>query len=428
MPLNIQIINTGSELMLGRVLNAHQQWLCRELADMGYVVNRQVAVDDSAEAIRQVVRDALSIADLIITTGGLGPTSDDRTRDVTASLLERELHEDLKVLENIKEFFAKRQRPMPVLTKVQALVPEGARVLPNAHGTAPGLIIEVMPNPSHQERKPSCLIMLPGPPRELRPMFSEQVAPFIRLKFPLATPFVCCTLKTIGLGESLVQEKIAGPLKSLTETGLEVGYCARIGEVDVRLVAQTGDAQQKVSEAERLIRQVLGRYIFGTDDEDLEAILIGLLTERKLTLAVAESCTGGRIADHLTNIPGASAVFLCGFVTYSNQAKMTLLGVKSETLAAHGAVSEQVACEMAEGARQRTGATFALAVTGIAGPTGGSTEKPVGTVFIALASARKTVVLKQGNAYDRETFKQVTARQALNLLRRKLLAEPTPPH
>jgi len=420
--LNIQIINTGSELMLGRVLNTHQQWLCRKLADLGYPVSRQVAVDDSAEAIQAAVREALATADLLITTGGLGPTSDDRTRDLIAALLGRKLHEDAAILARIEAFFASRKRPMPAMTKIQAQVPEGALVLPNAHGTAPGLAIDISPNSFRQNRNPSWLVMLPGPPRELHPMFSEQVAPLLKTKFPLAAPFVCRTLKTTGLGESVVQEQIAGPLHSLTEAGLEIGYCARVGEVDVRLVAQGQHASRQVAEGERIIRSLIGRHVFGQDDDELETVLVRLLTARKQTVAVAESCTGGRIADRFTNVPGASAVFLCGLITYSNDAKQRLLGVCAETLAAHGAVSEPVAKEMAQGARERCGADYALSVTGIAGPSGGTAEKPVGTVFIALATAQHTFVLNPMNPYDRETFKQVTSQQALELLRRTILA------
>src|SRR5947209_2386543 len=340
--------------MLGRVLNTHQQWLCRQLADLGYRVRRQVAVDDSAHDIQQAVREGLATADLLITTGGLGPTSDDRTRDLIAELLDCKLRENPEVLLRIEQFFAQRKRPIPAMTKVQALVPEGAVVLHNAHGTAPGLIIEISPNRFAPEPKSTWMVMLPGPPRELRPMFTDQVVPFLRGKFPLAAPFVCRTLKTTGLGESVVQEKIAEPLQALINLGLELGYCARVGEVDVRVVAHGQDASQKVAEAERIIRSLIGRHVFGEDDDTLELAVSKLLAERKQTLAVAESCTGGRIADRLTNVPGASALFLFGFVTYSNEAKKSLIGVRAETLQAHGAVSEAVAREMAQGARQRS--------------------------------------------------------------------------
>jgi nicotinamide-nucleotide amidase len=419
--LNIELINTGAELMLGRVLNLHQQWLCRRLADLGYVVQRQVAISDAAPEIIGAVREALGRAELVIVTGGLGPTSDDRTRDAIAELIGRKLHEDATVLANIERFFTSRKRPMPLATRVQALVPDGAMVLPNAHGTAPGLCMEVNPNRFRESGETAWLVMLPGPPRELQPMFSGQVIPWLREKFPLRAPFACVTLRTTGIGESIVEEKIAGPLKALTDSGLEIGYCARVGEVDIRLTARGPGAEEKVAQAEEIISPLLSHYIFGRDDEQLETVILRLLTERKETLALAESCTGGRIADRLTNVPGASAVLLCGLVTYSNEAKQKVLGLRAETLAAHGAVSEAVAREMAEGARRLSGADYVLSVTGIAGPSGGTAEKPVGTVFIALATAQHTFVLNPLNAYDRETFKEVTSRQALELLRRTIL-------
>lgn len=415
----VELINTGSELMLGRVLNTHQQWLCRRLADLGYVVARQVAVQDTGSDIGQAVREALARADLVIATGGLGPTSDDLTRDVIAQLLRKELREDVAVLAHIRHFFESRKRPMPERTKVQSLVPEGATVLPNPHGTAPGLAMEVRPNPFRPDGRPTWLIMLPGPPRELRPMFADSVVPLLRRVLPLASGFVCRTLRTTGIGESVVQEKIGEPLRRWVEAGLDLGYCARPGQVDVRLAAQGESAERRVGEAEAVVRELLGPFIYGVEDEDLETVIVRLLTERKATLALAESCTGGCIANRVTNVPGASVVLLAGLVTYCNAAKQRLLGVQADTLARHGAVSEAVAREMAEGARWQTQADYALSVTGIAGPGGGTPEKPVGTVFIALTGPSGTVVEHHFNPYDRETFKQVTAQQALELLRRK---------
>jgi nicotinamide-nucleotide amidase len=417
--MRIEILNTGSELLLGRVLNTHQQWLCRQLADRGYTVDRQTCVDDSGAAIERAVREALERAELVLVTGGLGPTSDDRTRDCIAQLLGRKLQEDAAVVAHIERFFALRRRPAPASTRVQALVPEGATVLMNAHGTAPGLALEIAP--AAGTANPRLLVMLPGPPRELRPMFLEQVVPLLGKYFPLAAPFVCRTLKTTGLGESLVEERIAGPLQALIKAGLELGYCARVGEVDVRFTARGERASRMVDEAGRVARGLLGDLIFAVDDDSLEAVIIRLLTERKKTLALAESCTGGGIANRLTNVPGASAVFLAGWVTYSNEAKESLLGVSAETLAAHGAVSEAIAREMAEGARRRTGADYAISVTGIAGPGGGSADKPVGTVWMALADAAGTIAQRRLNSFDRETFKYVTTQQGLEMLRRRIL-------
>jgi nicotinamide-nucleotide amidase len=416
----VELINTGSELLLGRVLNTNQQWLCRQLAELGCVVSRQVAVPDTGPDIQGAVRESLGRADLVITTGGLGPTSDDLTRDLIARLLGRRLREDPRVLGAIQAYFVKRQRPMPESNRVQALVPEGARVLDNAFGTAPGLALEVRPNPYRAGGEGSWLVMLPGPPRELRPMFTDQVVPLLRGWLPPEARFACHTLRTTGLGESMVQERIAPALESLVARGLEVGYCARPGQVDVRLSARGPQGEALVVEGERIVRGLIGDYCYGTEEEELERVIISSLTARKATLAVAESCTGGCIAHRLTNVPGASAVFLAGLVTYSNNAKQKFLGVQPQTLAAHGAVSEAVAREMAEGARRTTGADYGIGVTGIAGPSGGTPDKPVGTVFLAVATPRQTRVERQCNPTDRETFKQVAAQQAMDLLRRTL--------
>ncbi len=417
----VELINTGSELMLGRVLNTHQQWLCRQLADLGYVVSRQVAIADTAAAIEATVRESLARADIIITTGGLGPTSDDLTRDLIARVLGRKLIEDPVILARLQEFFASRKRVMPESTRVQAQVPEGALILPNAHGTAPGLAIELSPNLYRENRRASWLIMLPGPPRELRPMFTCVVAPLLARIAAPATPYHCRILRTTGIGESVLAEQIAPALEAIVAQGLDLGYCARLGQVDIRLAAQSASAAALVDSAERLVRERVGAHIFGTGDEEPETLIVRLLTERKQTLAVAESCTGGGLANRLTNVPGASAVLLAGVVSYSNAAKQLFLGVKAETLEEHGAVSKPVAREMAEGVRSRTGADYALSMTGIAGPGGGSAEKPVGTVFIGLAGPKGTVVLRNLNPYDRETFKQVTCLQAMEMLRRTLL-------
>ncbi|HEU5124907.1 MAG TPA: competence/damage-inducible protein A [Verrucomicrobiae bacterium] len=413
----VEIINTGNELLLGRVLNSHQQWLCRQLSDRGYVVTRQVAVADSAVEIQTAVRESLGRADLVITTGGLGPTSDDLTRNAIAQLLGKSLREDAPVLAQIEKFFAARNRPMPASTRSEAQVPEGATVLPNYFGTAPGLAMEVPSGKFRESNRSGWLVMLPGPPRELHPMFLEFALPLIQRAFPTPDVFVCRTFHTTDIGESTVQEMIESVMQPLVSAGMELGYCARPGQVDVRCVTCGTAAAEQIAAAEKLLRERLGESIYARDDESMEEGIIRVLTERKQTLALAESCTGGCIAHRLTNVPGASAVLLGGFVTYSNQMKQQALGVQSRTLADHGAVSEPVAREMAEGARRVTGADYAISVTGIAGPSGGSPDKPVGTVFIGLADSNGTEVWKRVNAWDRETFKEVTAQQALNFLR-----------
>ena len=411
--IRIEIINTGTELMLGGILNTHQQWLCRRLTDLGYIVARQTAVADRSDAIIDAVREAIGRADLVITTGGLGPTSDDITRDLIAELVGKKLVVDDEVIARMEKYFASRNRRMPESTKRQAQVPEGSVVFQNDHGTAPGLAIEA--------GSKRWLILLPGPPRELRPMFDKDVVALLQREFP-TRKFVCRTLNTTGLGESFVEEKIDGPLEPLIKEGVELGYCARIGLVTVRFVAHGDRAEELVSRAEAIVQRVLGPYIFSTGEKTMEQAVVALLTEQKKKVAVAESCTGGLICNRMTNVPGASAVLMAGLVTYSNESKEQLLGVRAEILAAHGAVSEQVAREMAEGARKRGGTDYSIAVTGIAGPGGGSPEKPVGTVFIAVASDKGTTVQRQFYPFDRETFKYAVSQQALDLLRRAALA------
>jgi nicotinamide-nucleotide amidase len=420
----VELINTGSELMLGRVLNTHQQWLCRRMSDLGAPVSRQVAVPDTAGSIQGAVRESLGRADLVVVTGGLGPTSDDITRDHIAALLNKSLREDPAIVQHLQEFFKSRGRRMPDRTRIQAQVPEGAVVLANAFGTAPGLAIKTAPNPFRAGGAASWLILLPGPPRELRPMFDQLVFPLLQREFGLPFKFTCRTLRATGMGESIVEEKIGSRLAALEPEGLVVGYCARPGQVDVRLSAEGQNAEALVDRAIAIVRERLGAVVYGEAEEELEAWVVRELTRLGKTLATAESCTGGLIANRITNVPGASAVFLSGWVAYSNAAKQTQLGVSPETLARHGAVSEAVARELAEGARRVSGADYALSVTGIAGPTGGTAEKPVGSVFIGLAGAGATVVEYYLNTWDRETFKHVTSQQALDLLRRKGLLHP----
>jgi nicotinamide-nucleotide amidase len=413
----IEIINTGTELMLGGILNTHQQWLCRRLTDLGYIVARQTAVADQGTQIIEAVRDALGRADLVITTGGLGPTSDDITRDLIAELIGKKLVVDNEVVARMEKYFAVRKRPMPESTKRQAQVPQGALVFYNNHGTAPGLALEVNPNNLRAQGGKSWLVLLPGPPRELRPMFDEDVVPFLGREFP-TKKFVCRTLNTTGMGESTVEEKIDAPLAPLVKEGLELGYCARIGLVTVRFVAHGEGAEQLVARAEAIVKQNLGAHVYSAGEETLEQAVVQLLTEQQKTVAVAESCTGGLICNRLTNVPGASAVLMSGMITYSNEAKQALLGVSADTLDRYGAVSEHVAREMADGARRSAQTEYAIAVTGIAGPTGGTAQKPVGTVYIAVAGDGGTIVQRQFYPFDRETFKYAVSQQALELLRR----------
>ncbi len=412
--MRVSLVNTGTELLLGRVLNTHQQWLGARMAAQGWPITHQSTVPDTGHDIERALRAELAQGGVILTTGGLGPTSDDLTRQHLAALLKLPLREDAEVARAIHARFDRHQRPMPPSALVQALVPEGAAVLHNAQGTAPGLAMALGARPAIAT---SWLIMLPGPPRELRPMFDEQVIPWLHGHLPRQSPPLSLTLRTTGMGESRVEAAIAEMLTPLLAAGLEVGYCAHSAGVDVRLCASGPEAAATVNSAGLLVRGALAAHIYGAEDETLEEVVVRRLAQSGQSLAVAESCTGGLLAHRITNVPGASAVLVAGVVAYSNQAKCSLLGVRAETLSAHGAVSQAVACEMATGVRERNGADFGLATTGIAGPGGGSADKPVGTVLIALASARGVKAERQFNPFDRPTFKEITTQQALNRLR-----------
>jgi nicotinamide-nucleotide amidase len=411
--VTIIVINTGTELLLGDVLNTHLSFIAREIFPLGLRIDRQLAVPDGL-AIRAALEEASAQADIIFVTGGLGPTTDDITREITAELFGLELRHDAAVMAAITARAANRGFRLTDRTARQADVPEGATVLPNETGSAPGLYL---PAKTAAPGKSPHLFLLPGPPRELQPMFKSSVLPILREIVPRETAVDRRTYRVAGMGESLVEEAIGERLLEID--GIELGYCARPGEVDLRII---GDPLA-LDRAEAIITAGLGQSVFSSDGETLEEVIVKLLTERGQTLAVAESCTGGYLAHRITNVPGASVVFLRGYVTYANEAKVELLGVDPESISVHGAVSEEVAKAMAEGAREAASANFALATTGIAGPSGGTTAKPVGTVFIALAAdAETTQVSRFQFPDDRQTFKDLTAQAALEMLRRFLLA------
>jgi nicotinamide-nucleotide amidase len=404
------VINTGTELLLGDVVNSHLSFIARQILPLGLRIDRQITVPDR-EAIRDAIEESLGAAEIIFITGGLGPTTDDITREITAELFGLKLEHDPAILRAIQERAVRRGFRLTERVARQAQVPEGATVLPNDHGSAPGLYLA----PDDRKNRPH-LFLLPGPPRELHPMFRDSVLPILREIFPANAAADRRMFRIAGLGESLVEEAVGAELLALP--GLELGYCARPGEMDLRLMGEPSVLDQ----AEAIVKAKLGAAIFSTDGSALEELIVKLLTERKQTLAVAESCTGGCLADRITNVPGASAVFLGGWVTYSNDSKTAMLGLDPALIQEHGAVSKRVALAMADGARAKTNSDFALATTGIAGPGGGSEEKPVGTVFVALAARdRPGSVQKRFFPDDRPTFKELTTQAALEMLRRRLL-------
>jgi nicotinamide-nucleotide amidase len=402
------VINTGTELLLGDVINTHLSFIAREIFPLGLRIDRQVTVPDG-DAIRTALAESFERAEIIFVTGGLGPTTDDITREVTAELLGLKMHHDASVMNAIATRAASRGFRLTERTARQAEVPEGATVLPNPNGSAPGLYLAANPGSPH-------LFLLPGPPRELRPMFENSVLPILRELVPQKSAVDRRTYRIAGMGESLVEEAIGERLLEIP--GIELGYCARPGEVDLRIIGE----QAALDRAEAIIDAGLGAAIFSRDDGSLEETVVKLLTERKQTLAVAESCTGGFLAHRITNVPGSSAVFLAGYVTYGNIAKTKVLGIDPRLISEHGAVSEEVARALAEGVRQEANATFALATTGMAAPYAGPSEKPVGTVFVALAAEdAATTVKKFRFPDDRPTFKELTTQNALEMLRRALL-------
>ncbi len=405
--MRIEVLNTGTELMLGSIVNTHLAAIAKELFPIGLRIQRQVTVPDG-DAIREALGETFGRADTVLVTGGLGPTTDDITRDIVAEMLGLTLEHDEEVMEQIRARFARRGLKMTGRVGLQALRPKEATVLQNPHGTAPGLYF-----PARDTNTPH-IFLLPGPPRELLPMLKDLVVPILAGLRQGGIAFSMRNFRVVGLGESLVEHRVGEALLAL---GLEVGYCARPGEVDVRLIGNTAQLEA----ADAIVNKELGSHIFTTDSRSLEQVVVETLTSRNATLSTAESCTGGFIANKVTNAPGASRVFLAGYVTYANEAKVAALGVDMDLIAANGAVSEPVARAMADGALRASGSTFALATTGIAGPDGGTPEKPVGTVFVALATrGGKTIVQKHHFPADRETFKHLTAQTSLDLLLRRL--------
>jgi nicotinamide-nucleotide amidase len=419
--MHVELLNTGSELLLGKVVNTHLPFLAEQLFPLGLTLARQTTVPDGP-AIGEALVESFLRSDLVLVTGGLGPTTDDLTRELTADLLGLRLEHDPEVAEAILARFQRRGIPLSERVLRQAMRPESAEVLPNPFGTAPGLYLPAHPlpaswkHPSNPGRTSPHLFLLPGPPRELRPMVENCVLPKLRQIVPAQlAERKMETWRIVNVPESVVEAEVG---EALLQLGVELGYCARLGEVDVRLI---GSAEQL--QAGRLIlSSAFEASMLPAGSGPLEEWVIAEMTQRGVKLALAESCTGGGLAHRLTNVPGASAVFLRGFIPYANAAKESL-GVPSSLLERHGAVSEPVAAALCQRVRELSGADYALATTGIAGPGGGSEEKPVGTVFIGLATPKGCRVEKHRFSTDRLSFKQLTTQAALNLLRNALLSD-----
>lgn len=403
-----EILCVGTELLLGDIINTNASYISRRLAALGIPVYRQAVVGDNPERMRQAIAESFSRSDCLILSGGLGPTCDDITKEMVAEHFGLELELNQEALDRMMEYFSSMGRNMTKNNEKQAMAPRGARVLQNNWGTAPGFVIE-------QGEKTA--ILLPGPPIELEPMWRERVEPYLFERSN--SVIVSKNIYILGMGESAVEDKLRYMMEELENP--TVAPYAGNGECRVRVSARAKDEATASEMCDRQIEQIrkteVGEFIYGIDVDSMENALVMHLRERGMTLACAESCTGGLIAKRITDLAGCSDVFLGGCVTYANEAKEKLIGVKHETLEAFGAVSEQTAREMARGVRLALGADVGIATTGIAGPGGGTPEKPVGTVYIAVSTeaGEKVKLLNLSPKRSREFIRICAATNAMSL-------------
>jgi nicotinamide-nucleotide amidase len=416
--MDLEIVTIGTELLLGFTIDTNAAHLARALASVGARVVRKTTVADRGEEIEEAVRAALTRTGFVITTGGLGPTRDDVTKQAVARIFGRQLKLEVSYLAELEERFARLGRkPMPQANRSQAEIPEGALILPNRWGTAPGLWLE---------GEPGTAVLLPGVPREMQGLLEHEVLPRLeaRLSRSETSPTVIRsrTLRTTGIPEAALADRIGNLEDELAPVTL--AYLPGIEGVDLRLTAWNlppEEADQVLERGVHLLRPRLGVYLYGEDREDLARVVLSLLGERSMKLAVAESCTGGLVGGRITAIPGSSTVFLGGVIAYSDEAKVRDLEVPRELISTHGAVSEPVALAMARGAAARFGAGATLAITGIAGPGGGTPEKPVGTVWLAACLDGKERTQKLTLSGERDEIRRRSAQAALNLLRKMLI-------
>ncbi|GAA0126657.1 competence/damage-inducible protein A [Clostridium sp. CTA-19] len=408
--MKCEIIAVGTELLLGDILNTNAQYLSRRLSELGIFCYHQSVVGDNPQRLKETYELAFKRADLVITTGGLGPTKDDLTKEISFEFFKKEsvLHEES--LKRIEDRFEKMGREMAKNNIKQAYFPKDAIVLRNDNGTAPGCII-------NENNK--ILINLPGPPKEMKPMFEESVVPYLS-NFQNVI-LISKVLRVIGIGESSAEEMISHIIEN--QTNPTVAPYAKDGEVTFRITA-TAENENKAKELivpiEEKLKEIFKENLYGEGDDTLEDVLGKILVENNLTVSTAESCTGGLLGAKLINYPGISAVFLEGAITYSNDAKMRTLGVKEETLKEFGAVSSETAKEMAEGIAKRCGARIGISTTGIAGPGGGTDEKPVGLVYVGVYIDGEVSTKKLNLLGNRQQIRNRATQCALDFLRRKL--------
>ncbi len=405
--MNCEIICVGTELLLGDILNTNAQYLSRELAALGIGMHRQQVVGDNPERMREAMAQALSRSDLIILSGGLGPTADDLTKEICCEVMGEELVFDEEILQGIRKYFEAKNLVMPENNSKQAYVPKkNGIIFANANGTAPGCAVE---------KNGKIAIMLPGPPRELIPMFENAVRPYLAEK--TGGVILSKQVRTFGIGESDMAQRVADLLDGENPT---VAPYAKDGEAFLRVTARAGTQEKAAEMCDETIERIkakIGGYIYGVDCASLEEKAVELLKKAGKTVALAESCTGGYIAKRITDISGASSVFEYGIVSYSNDVKMKLLGVKPETIEKFTEVSEQAAAEMAQGVRKLSGADFAISVTGFAGPNPADDGRPAGLAYIGFSCEEKTQVREiRTGKNSREYNRYVAASNALHML------------
>jgi len=405
--MQAELIFTGTELLLGEINNTHAQYLGRRLAALNIEVVLHTTVGDNWERMAEVLRHALGRSDLIIITGGLGPTSDDLTKETVADVLGLTMELDEATLQALVRYFSGRGMNMPASISKQAMFPAGSTILPNPVGTAPGVLIRAGKN---------TLVMLPGPPREVAAIFEESLEPLFRKLGGEGEQVRNLTVKLTGIAESEVQDRLAD-LEG--DPGVTLSYLAVPGEVHVRVTARDADAsvaEELLHRKTQQVRSRLSSYVIGYDDEILEEVVVEHLTHRRLTVAVAESCTGGMVAKRLTDVPGSSSCFLGAVVAYANQIKERLVAVPPPVISLYGAVSSQTATAMARGVRLVFSSDIGVGITGIAGPSGGLPDKPVGTVHIALDIAYRTFHRHYLFPGDRGAVRRGAANAALHML------------
>jgi competence/damage-inducible protein CinA-like protein len=412
--IRAEIVSVGTEHLLGQITDTNAVWLCNVLAGLGIAVYYRSTVGDNVARVQEVFREALGRVDLVITTGGLGPTDDDLTVAAVADVLGLPMERNEEAWTHVQEFFRRRNRPLTSQQQKQAMMPRGARMIPNTRGSAPGVIVE------HEGKT---LIFTPGVPREMKGMIEDHVVPYLRARGLAGSDVIRSRILRVALGESIVEDRVRDLMRAGTNP--TIAPYAHTGECHLRITARGQEAEVDglLDETELAIRERLGRAIYAVGEQTLEETVARQLADAGLTIAVAESCTGGLIAHRLTRTPGASMYLDGGVVAYSNAAKSRWLGVPADTIARHGAVSAEVARAMADGARAQAETDLAVSTTGIAGPSGGTPDKPVGLVFIALAHAGGTDLreMRYGTEPGRQGIQYLASQTALDMIRQHLL-------